>query len=85
MTAQTNLIKVAHYKSQGVFTAKAYVLWNDGLKTDFATATEENLADATEKAVRKIVRNYQNDGLTPPGEILKVGKQPIAFCDAWLF
>lgn len=78
------IIKTAYYQSQGVYTVKAYVL-DGNTKHSYTTASEDNLADASERAIRQVKRLFQSDGLTPPHEVMKTGKQPRAFVDAYKF
>lgn len=83
------LIKTAHYKAQGVYTVRGYATDNatgNGRRGfGFAIASEENLADASERVIARIQGDFRRDGLPVPSVVLKTGKQPRALVDGYLF
>lgn len=78
-------IKTAYYKAQGLFTVRAYVTDERGIKSDFTCRTNEALDVASESAVGAIQNTYAREGLTIPRDILKTGKQSRILADNYSF
>ena len=82
-------IKTAYYKAQGVFTVRAYAtddLVSNGKRgLGFAIASEENLADASDRAIARIQDDFRRDGLAIPTVIYKTGRQARAIVENYLF
>jgi len=79
------IIKTAYYKSQGIFTVRAYVADERGIKSDFTCRTSEALDVASESTIAAIQETYALDGLKIPREVLKTGKQSRAIADNYAF
>lgn len=83
-------IKTAYYKAQGVFTVRAYVvddisICNGKRGFGFAIASDENLADASDRAIARIQDDFRRDGLAIPTVIYKTGRQARAIVENYLF